>query len=356
MSVETATTSTPSRGPELRDRRADRRLAVAEVRAEPDIRAGHGARAYATLARLVGRRFLAVCAARALRSAAPRPRPPCASRPTRSSRRSGGSRTIGADPAAAPGPGVPITIVDSGTDPTHPEFAGRPNTTFLNDQTTIGRERVPRHDRRLDRGRAGERRRHRRRLSDRRAADLRREPRRAAASATSRRSTGIDAAAQHCPGVINLSFGEHDAGPAAARRDPHAVHNGCLVVAAAGNSGQEGSPPTYPAVVAARVHRRRDRRERRGRAVLDASSPANRRRRAGRRHDRRRPADSQTRAATRPGSTARASPRRSSARPRRGSGRCARRSTASQLAGVLRAGARDIGPPGLRQRERLRAS
>ncbi len=45
---------------------------------------------------------------------------------------------VGADPAAAPPPGVPITIVDSGTDPTHPEFAGRPDTTFLNTQTTSG--------------------------------------------------------------------------------------------------------------------------------------------------------------------------------------------------------------------------
>ena len=45
---------------------------------------------------------------------------------------------VGADRATAPGPGVPITIVDSGTDPTHPEFAGRPNTTFLNDQTVSG--------------------------------------------------------------------------------------------------------------------------------------------------------------------------------------------------------------------------
>jgi subtilisin family serine protease len=45
---------------------------------------------------------------------------------------------IGADPAAAPPPGVPITIVDSGVDPAHPEFAGRPNTTFLDDQTVDG--------------------------------------------------------------------------------------------------------------------------------------------------------------------------------------------------------------------------
>ena len=39
---------------------------------------------------------------------------------------------VGADPAAAPGPGVPVTIVDSGVDATQPDFAGRPNTTYLN--------------------------------------------------------------------------------------------------------------------------------------------------------------------------------------------------------------------------------
>src|SRR4051794_19608282 len=43
---------------------------------------------------------------------------------------------VGADRATPPGPGVPIAIVDSGVDPTHEEFANRPNTSFLNDQTT----------------------------------------------------------------------------------------------------------------------------------------------------------------------------------------------------------------------------
>jgi subtilase family protein len=38
------------------------------------------------------------------------------------------------DAAPAPGAGVPITILDSGLDMSHPEFAGRPNTVLLNDQ------------------------------------------------------------------------------------------------------------------------------------------------------------------------------------------------------------------------------
>ena len=47
---------------------------------------------------------------------------------------------VGADRAAPPGPGVPITIVDTGVDPTHPEFAARPDTTFLNEQSVFAGE------------------------------------------------------------------------------------------------------------------------------------------------------------------------------------------------------------------------
>ena len=35
---------------------------------------------------------------------------------------------------AAPGPGIPVSLVDSGIDVAHPEFAGRPNLVLLNDQ------------------------------------------------------------------------------------------------------------------------------------------------------------------------------------------------------------------------------
>ena len=43
---------------------------------------------------------------------------------------------VGSDKAEPPGPGVPITIVDSGLDIRHMEFAGRPNTFLLNQQDT----------------------------------------------------------------------------------------------------------------------------------------------------------------------------------------------------------------------------
>ena len=113
---------------------------------------------------------------------------------------------VGADRATAPGPGVPITIVDSGVDPTHPEFAGRPNTTYFNDQTVFGREEY-----------------HGTIVASVAAAptngvgmvgvypqaalqvqDASPDPRAITDPAA---VTGILAAAAHCPGVINLSFG-----------------------------------------------------------------------------------------------------------------------------------------------------
>jgi len=44
---------------------------------------------------------------------------------------------VGADTVVAPGPGVPVTMIDSGLDVTHPEFANRPDTSLLNQQTIV---------------------------------------------------------------------------------------------------------------------------------------------------------------------------------------------------------------------------
>ncbi len=152
---------------------------------------------------------------------------------------------IGADPSLAPGPGVPLTIVDSGVDPAHPEFAGRPNTTFLNDQTVDGASEQHGTE----------------------VASLAAAPRNGIgiagvyplavlqsfdASPTSGIADfgaiqGIEAAAQHCPGVISISFGGTDRSTALQDAILQAFHNGCLVVAASGNGGTQGSPPTFPA-------------------------------------------------------------------------------------------------------------
>ena len=47
---------------------------------------------------------------------------------------------VGADAATPPGPGKPITVIDTGLDLTHEEFAGRPNTVPLGDQNLTDSE------------------------------------------------------------------------------------------------------------------------------------------------------------------------------------------------------------------------
>jgi Subtilase family len=153
---------------------------------------------------------------------------------------------IGADQVVPPGPGVPITLVDSGVDPTHPEFAGRPNTSFLNDQTVTG----PGAE-----------------FHGTAVASIAAAPANGLGIVgvypqavlqswdTSPVSDvvaaiaieGISTAAQHCPGVINLSFGGSDPNPPLEEAILGAVHNGCLVVATAGNDGLKGNLQTYPA-------------------------------------------------------------------------------------------------------------
>jgi subtilisin family serine protease len=152
---------------------------------------------------------------------------------------------IGADTSQAPGPGVPITLVDSGVDPTHPEFAARPNTTFLDDQTVEG---------------SGE-------FHGTAVASLAVAPENgvglvgvypqaifesfdatpAGAITDSGAIQGIMAGAQHCPGVISISFGGTTRNPLLEDAVLTAFHNGCLVVAAAGNGAFQGNPPEYPA-------------------------------------------------------------------------------------------------------------
>lgn len=247
---------------------------------------------------------------------------------------------VGADPAAAPPAGVPITIVDSGTDPTHPEFAGRANTTFLNTQTTFGPGEfhgtfvasvaaAPENGV----GIAGVYPTAALQLYD--ASPVPGTPALAAA--------GVDAAAQHCPGVINLSFGGTNPDAQLDSAILTAVHNGCLVVASAGNDGDVGSPITYPAswphvfTVAATD-------ENDAVASFSTSSPANDVAAPGVDIVGAVPLDHNP-AGYEPGSgTSFSAPIVSAAaawvwtlRPTL---------TATQLAAVLREGARDIGPPG----------
>jgi hypothetical protein len=153
---------------------------------------------------------------------------------------------IGADRVEPPGPGKPITVVDSGIDLTHPEFANRPNTTALNAQTTD--EEDEDHGTEVSSvvgapnngvGVVGVYPNSVLRVWDASPFGFLNE---------SEAIKGIIEAARLGPGVINLSFGGEDNDPLLQQAVDHAFRTGSLVVAAAGNDGLDGSPPNFPAV------------------------------------------------------------------------------------------------------------
>jgi subtilisin family serine protease len=152
---------------------------------------------------------------------------------------------IGADLADSPGPGKPVTIVDSGVDMSHPEFVERPNTTTLNEQTVTDVDEdhgtevssvvaAPNNgigvvgvypDAVL-------------RIWDASPFGFLNE---------GAAIQGIVEATRRGPGVINLSFGGQDDDPLLEQAIDFAFRSGSLVVAAAGNEGLEGSPKNFPA-------------------------------------------------------------------------------------------------------------
>jgi hypothetical protein len=151
---------------------------------------------------------------------------------------------VGANGAEPPGPGFPITILDSGVDLGHPDFAGRPDTVALNPQVVspndddgyhgtvvastaaaavngVGAEGVyP-----LAAVRTWD-------LGDLSDASL---------------IEGIMGAVAAGPSVINLSLGGDAASRAEYEAIAYAVGTGSLVVASAGNELGEGNPTLYPA-------------------------------------------------------------------------------------------------------------
>jgi subtilisin family serine protease len=149
------------------------------------------------------------------------------------------SQDVGADQSVPPGPGVPIVIVDSGVDTGHPLFSSRPNTTFMNGQTVDGPGEF--HGTAVASLAVG--------VYPQAVLDS------WDASPTQGVSdfaavTGIEAAAERCPAVINLSFGSVEPAPEIDDAILRALRDGCLVVAAAGNDAELGNPVTYPAAYA----------------------------------------------------------------------------------------------------------
>jgi subtilisin family serine protease len=155
---------------------------------------------------------------------------------------------IGAEGLIPPGPGVPVTVVDSGVNLTHPEFVGRADLVALNPQepAPLGGEHgtmvasvigAPENgvgivgiypqavlrswDTALGEGT---------RLD---SVEI---------------TNGILAAARAGRGVVNLSLGG-DRDEAIELAVEEATARGSLVVAASGNEGLEGSPLTYPAAL-----------------------------------------------------------------------------------------------------------
>ncbi|HSB39605.1 MAG TPA: S8 family serine peptidase [Gaiellaceae bacterium] len=156
---------------------------------------------------------------------------------------------VGMTDWTAPGPGVPLTMIDSGVDLSHEEFAGRPDTVALNPQTFSANEEE---------------------LHGTATASVAAAPLNAKgivgiypqaklqlfdASPGGQLTVGdeiagLAAARSRGRGVINLSLGGFDR----LSIEEHAILNafgaGLLVVASAGNDRQDGSSPSYPAAFA----------------------------------------------------------------------------------------------------------
>jgi Subtilase family len=153
---------------------------------------------------------------------------------------------VGAAAWTPPGPGFPVTMIDSGADLSHPEFAGRPNTTVLNTQTfSANSEEL--HGTATSSvvgapinglGLGGIYPQAKLQLWDASPGGQ---------LTVGDEIAGLAAARAHGPGVVNLSLGGTDR----LAIEEHAILRtfgiGSLVVASAGNDRMFGSPPSYPA-------------------------------------------------------------------------------------------------------------
>ena len=150
---------------------------------------------------------------------------------------------VGADRVEPPGPGVPLTIIDSGLDLGHMEFATRPNTTVLNEQhvaldsdeyhgTIVASTAAAPTD---GKGAVG--------IYPQavlRAFDL-------DYLSESSIVAGISRAVAAGRSVINLSLGGDEPSRAIYEATINAFGRGTLIVAAAGNERQLDDPAIYPA-------------------------------------------------------------------------------------------------------------
>ena len=251
---------------------------------------------------------------------------------------------VRANQAVPPGPGKPLTVIDTGVDLAHPEFATRPSTIALNPQSTSAQFE--------EHGTA---------VASVAAAPVNGfgvigiYPQAALqiwdASPFGDGLTvgdvvqGLDAAIRRGQGVVNLSLGSPFRNPVLDAMVAVTVSSGTLIVAAAGNSRERGSPLEYPASIPHVLTVGALDTKRRARSLLERVAA----RRSGgpwSRHSRRGADDVPPAQLLRLASPGRASPHRSSPGRRPGSGPCDQRSTSRQLFEVMRASAQDVSSPG----------
>jgi hypothetical protein len=150
---------------------------------------------------------------------------------------------VGADRAEPPGPGMPITIIDSGLDVTHMEFSARPNTVLLNPQyieggsdgyhgTIVTSTAAAPTDAKGAVGIYPQ--------SALRAYDVE-------LLSESTIVQGISRAVAAGRSVINLSLGGDEPSRSIYEATVNAFGRGSIVVAAAGNERLLDNPPIYPA-------------------------------------------------------------------------------------------------------------
>ncbi|MDP9303373.1 MAG: S8 family serine peptidase, partial [Actinomycetota bacterium] len=153
---------------------------------------------------------------------------------------------IGADRWEPPGPGVPLTVIDSGLDLTHEEFRGRPNTIALNKQLFLEDESEL-HGTAVasvaaapvnGRGLVGVYPRARLRSWDISPRGI---------PTIGDELAALAAVTAHGRGVVNISFGGATYFPSEQHAILTAFAGGSLIVAASGNYREILSPLEYPA-------------------------------------------------------------------------------------------------------------
>jgi hypothetical protein len=150
---------------------------------------------------------------------------------------------VGADRAEPPGPGLPVTVIDSGLDTSHMEFAARPNTFLLNPQqveldtdeyhgTMVASTAAAPTDGKGAVGIFPQ--------SVLRSFDLE-------FLSESAIVEGINRAVASGRSVINLSLGGDEPSRSIYEATINAFGRGSIIVAAAGNERLLDDPPIYPA-------------------------------------------------------------------------------------------------------------